>query len=90
MIAVSFTRPFRAVALLSTLALATLNGCREQTQDRPRLEDYGARNAVCMAWSDGCRTCQRGEAGVAPACSLPGIACVRGPIVCDADATRSN
>ncbi|NEU13578.1 hypothetical protein G3T14_15775 [Methylobacterium sp. BTF04] len=33
-----------------------------------------SEDAACAEWSDGCRVCQRSDAGVA--CSLPGIACV--------------
>ena len=34
----------------------------------------------CAEWSDGCIVCQRTDQGVA--CSMPGIACVRGERQC--------
>ena len=34
----------------------------------------------CQEWTDGCVVCQRTPQG--PACSTPGIACVRGPQEC--------
>ena len=33
------------------------------------------REPTCAEWTDGCIVCQRTEQG--PACSTPGIACVR-------------
>ncbi len=36
---------------------------------------------VCAEWTDGCVVCAR-QPGGAVACSMPGIACTRGPIQC--------
>ena len=36
--------------------------------------------ASCMEWTDGCEICRRTPAG--PACSTPGIACIRKAPVC--------
>ena len=38
------------------------------------------RDPSCAEWTDGCVVCQRTEHG--PACSTPGIACVRGEQQC--------
>jgi hypothetical protein len=37
-------------------------------------------DAACAEWTDGCIVCQRTDQG--PACSTPGIACVRGETRC--------
>ena len=63
-----------AVSLGAGLALAP----REVT-----VVSFGAANAACQRWGDACVICQRGEGGSAK-CSTPGIACVAGPVVCEA------
>jgi hypothetical protein len=45
------------------------------------IHNYGKTNPKCSSWSDGCRICQRGDAGVA-ACSNVGIACQAGEVKC--------
>lgn len=38
------------------------------------VQGYGAQNASCSRWTNGCVLCARDGAGVT-ACSTPGIAC---------------
>jgi hypothetical protein len=45
------------------------------------IQAYGDKNKSCQEWTDGCRTCQRSDAGE-PACSNIGIACQPKPIAC--------
>jgi hypothetical protein len=45
------------------------------------VEGYGDRDKLCLAWNDGCVTCQRDAAGDA-ACSNIGIACQPKEIKC--------
>lgn len=47
------------------------------------MERYGVDNPACTQWVDGCQTCQRDDAGKGH-CSMPGIACLPGTIVCNA------
>jgi hypothetical protein len=42
---------------------------------------YGDSNKSCLAWTDGCGTCTRGENGD-PLCPNIGIACQPTPINC--------
>lgn len=44
---------------------------------RPVAGDPGAG---CAEWTDGCVVCRRTDDG--RACSMPGIACVQGPVRC--------
>jgi len=46
----------------------------------PSAAAFGDRNPTCAEWTDGCVVCQRGDHG--PACSTPGIACVKGAVQC--------
>ena len=81
------THTFHAAALVATLAVAAMNGCGHDAAPsvrQARIEDFGAGASRCAAWSDGCQICQRGHDGGPAACSLPGIACTRGPIACTA------
>ena len=83
------THTFHAAALVVTLAVAATNGCGREAAPsarQARIEDFGAGASRCTAWSDGCQICQRGPSGGAAACSLPGIACTRGPVICTATA----
>lgn len=55
------------------------NPARASETSRPnagtRLEEFATgKNAACVAWTDGCRTCGKGSDGVF--CSNVGIACV--------------
>ena len=47
------------------------------------VQSFGAANAACQRWGDACVICLRGADGAAK-CSTPGIACVAGPVVCEA------
>jgi hypothetical protein len=42
---------------------------------------YGDRDKTCLAWTDTCRTCERGE-GDKVTCSNIGIACQPAEITC--------
>jgi len=44
------------------------------TTDAPSYRDLGAIDKTCLAWTDGCRSCQR-EADNTVNCSNIGIAC---------------
>jgi hypothetical protein len=46
----------------------------------PSAAAFGDRDRTCAEWTDGCVVCRRDGPG--PACSTPGIACVRGPVQC--------
>jgi hypothetical protein len=46
----------------------------------PSTAAYGEHDRSCTEWTDGCTVCAR--AGDGPACSTPGIACVKGPVQC--------
>jgi hypothetical protein len=49
----------------------------------PTIHRYGDVDNTCQRWTDGCRTCSRGEAA-APLCSNIGIACQPAAITCTA------
>lgn len=50
--------------------------------EAPGIQGYGARDPVCLEWSDGCVVCRHGE-NAASVCSTPGIACHPHDIQCD-------
>jgi hypothetical protein len=59
-----------------------------QTPDPPpplpseaSIHGYGDRDKTCLAWTDTCRSCERGE-NDAIACSNIGIACQPAEITC--------
>jgi hypothetical protein len=58
-----------AVVLALVIALAA-----------PQQTQAAGPGAACAEWTDGCVLCVRTPAG--PACSTPGIACVRGETRC--------
>ena len=45
------------------------------------IQGYGDQDKSCAEWTDGCRTCRRGEAGE-PVCSNIGPACQPAAITC--------
>lgn len=47
------------------------------------VHNYGKADPKCSSWTDGCRICQRGDAGAA-ICSNIGIACQAGEVKCTA------
>jgi hypothetical protein len=49
--------------------------------DDPSLHSYGDRDKTCIAWSDQCRSCERG-ANDAIFCSNIGIACQPAAVTC--------
>ena len=51
------------------------------------VQRFGVENTACARWSDACVICQRGGDGVGK-CSLPGIACVAGPTVCQSQVVK--
>jgi hypothetical protein len=44
---------------------------------------FGERDKLCLAWTDGCRGCRRADAGAFD-CSNVGIACLQQDIRCTA------
>ena len=53
----------------------------------PSTAAFGEQDRACAEWTDGCIVCVRGDHG--PACSTPGIACVKGPVQCVRRGARS-
>jgi hypothetical protein len=49
-------------------------------KEGPSTAAFGERDKACAEWTDGCVVCTRGDHG--PACSTPGIACVKRPVQC--------
>lgn len=49
--------------------------------DDPSIHGYGDRDKTCIAWTDQCRSCERGE-NDAIFCSNIGIACQPAAITC--------
>jgi hypothetical protein len=47
----------------------------------PSIHGYGDRDKTCMAWTDKCRSCERGD-GDTIHCSNIGIACQPAEIAC--------
>jgi hypothetical protein len=47
----------------------------------PSIHGYGDRDKTCMAWTDTCRSCERGD-GDSVHCSNVGIACQPAAITC--------
>jgi hypothetical protein len=45
------------------------------------IHGYGDRDKTCLAWTDTCRACERGD-GDAISCSNIGIACQPAQIIC--------
>ncbi len=62
----------------------------QQTQPAtgPSIQSYGDRNKSCLAWTDTCRTCQRGS-GDEVHCSNIGIACQPAEITCTRNEERA-
>jgi hypothetical protein len=60
----------------------------QQTQPGPSIQSYGDRNKSCLAWTDTCRTCQRGS-GDEVHCSNIGIACQPAEITCTRNDERA-
>ena len=50
-------------------------------QEEASLHGYGDADKTCQEWTDGCRTCQRSDAGE-PVCPNIGIACQPKAITC--------
>jgi hypothetical protein len=72
------------------LACALTLGASAQTPAPPPAQDmveeaslhgYGDTDKTCQEWSDGCRTCQRSDAGE-PVCPNIGIVCQPKAITC--------
>jgi hypothetical protein len=49
--------------------------------DDPSIHSYGDRDKTCIAWTDQCRSCERGD-NDAIFCSNIGIACQPAAITC--------
>lgn len=70
-----------AVALVVVIALAsvTLATIAAGSASLAGMRDAGPE-PTCVEWTDDCVVCRRTPQG--PACSTPGIACLRGPMRC--------
>ena len=66
-----------AAVVVVTIALAALLPAHKGAPSTAGLAD---RDPACAEWTDGCIVCQRTPQG--PACSTPGIACVRQAAEC--------
>ena len=68
---------------LAVLAIPFCSPARadEVQPNADSLQQFGAAAGLCLEWSDGCVVCLRDAAGVGR-CSLTGIACQPGPILC--------
>ncbi|HYF52949.1 MAG TPA: hypothetical protein VEA41_01680 [Salinarimonas sp.] len=70
-----------AVVTALVVALAVVAGAVVlAAMARPSTAGGLPGEATCAEWTDGCILCRRTEAG--PACTTPGIACMRGPARC--------
>lgn len=78
------------LSAIIALAFALTLGASAQTPAPPPAQDqaeeaslhgYGDTDKTCQEWSDGCRTCQRSDAGE-PICPNIGIACQPKAITC--------
>lgn len=49
--------------------------------ERLSVQGFGDKNPACLAWGDGCVTCQAGQDGK-PVCANPGPACTPRAIAC--------
>ena len=81
-------KPSIAIALMLALAFggASTQAPTAQPVPDPRAEEaslhgYGDSEKTCQEWTDGCRTCQRSDAGE-PICPNIGIACQPKAITC--------
>ena len=68
-----------AAVVIATVLLAVLLPAAPAPR-APSIAAFGDHDRSCAEWSDGCVVCRRDGHG--PACSTPGIACVRGPVQC--------
>jgi hypothetical protein len=53
----------------------------ELEAERISVQGFGDKNPACLAWGDGCITCQAGQYGK-PVCANPGPACTPRAIAC--------
>ena len=67
------------IAIAVALAVVTLAVITAGLIGRP-VAGGAAGLPSCAEWTDGCVVCARQPEGLA--CSMPGIACVRGPVQC--------
>ncbi len=68
------------LAVVIALASSTLAVISAGVIAAPQQARAAGPGAACLEWTDGCVLCARTPAG--PACSTPGIACVRGETRC--------
>jgi hypothetical protein len=81
----------RRLIIIAVAALVAAAGAHAQTAtptptppapaDDPSIHGYGDRDKTCMAWTDQCRSCERGD-NDAIFCSNIGIACQPAAITC--------
>jgi hypothetical protein len=78
---------FRLIGLLSLAlsvgASAQPSGPSPAPATARTVQDFGAADKTCMAWTDQCRTCRR-EADDTVNCSNIGVACQPAEITCTA------
>jgi hypothetical protein len=66
-------------AALAAVLVAVVTAFALSGPPGPRAAN-AAPSAACQEWTDGCVVCARTPEG--QACSMPGIACTRGPAKC--------
>jgi hypothetical protein len=82
------------IIMISAAMLVALAAALAQTQEQtpgqtpgqtpaaePAIHGYGDRDKTCLAWTDACSSCERGD-GDAVHCSNIGIACQPAAITC--------
>ena len=69
------------MAAIATLLLTDPTAIEQRGPAHDTIDTYAGGHPMCQEWSDGCSVCLRHGDG-APACSLPGIACEPGLLVC--------
>ncbi len=85
----------RRLVIIAVAILLAAGGVRAQTtepspaptppaqSDDPSLHGYGDRDKTCIAWTDQCRSCERGDndaifcSNIGPACQPAAITCSR-------------
>jgi hypothetical protein len=69
------------VALAQTPEPAPAPPPSQTPAEEASIHGYGDRDKTCLAWTDTCRTCERGD-GDTVHCSNVGIACQPAAITC--------
>ncbi len=72
---------FAAAGVHAQTAAPTPMPTQPAPADDPSIHSYGDRDKTCIAWTDQCRSCERGD-NDAIFCSNIGIACQPAAITC--------